>query len=90
VRVIWTYRAIRHLTNLRSYIERGKTQAARPVAERIVAASESLAAHPEMGRPGRKSGTRELIIPNTPYVIPYNVKGKIVIILAVFHGAQLK
>jgi toxin ParE1/3/4 len=40
------------------------------------------------GRPGRWPGTRELIIPGTPYIVPYRVKGPVVEILRVFHGAR--
>lgn len=41
-----------------------------------------------MGRPGRVPGTRELVIANTPFLVPYRVKGDTVIVLRVFHGAR--
>ena len=31
---------------------------------------------PHMGRPGRVAGIRELIVPGTPYVLPYRVRGE--------------
>jgi toxin ParE1/3/4 len=34
------------------------------------------------------SGTRELIVPDTPYVIPYRVRGGSLEVIAVFHGRQ--
>jgi toxin ParE1/3/4 len=88
VQVIWTQRAIRHLVDIRSYIERDKPEAARRVAERLILASEYLAVHPHKGRPGRKAGTRELIIPNTPYILPYRVHEETLTILSVLHAAQ--
>ena len=88
VQVIWTQRTLRHLAEIRSYVERDKPEAARRLAERIVAASEHLAIHPYIGRPGRKAGTREFVIPNTPYIIPYRAHGESLTILAVLHGAQ--
>jgi toxin ParE1/3/4 len=41
-----------------------------------------------MGRPGRVVGTRELIVPDTPYIIPYRVRGERLELIAVFHGRQ--
>jgi toxin ParE1/3/4 len=47
-----------------------------------------LADHPELGRAGRVPGTRELVIPSTPYLIPYRVRGQRIDILRVFHGRR--
>jgi len=41
-----------------------------------------------MGRPGRVPGTRELVLPNFPYIIPYRVREQRVEILRVFHTAR--
>ena len=49
---------------------------------------ELLAQHPALGRPGRVEGTRELVVPDTPYLVPYRVRGHAVEILRVFHGAR--
>jgi toxin ParE1/3/4 len=43
---------------------------------------------PHRGRPGRWPGTRELVIPRTPYIVPYRVQGDLIEILRVFHGAR--
>ncbi len=88
MQVIWTQRAIRDLAAIQSFIERDKPEAARQVAGRIILASEHLAAHPNRGRPGRKAGTRELVILNTPFILPYRIRGNNLTILAVLHGAQ--
>ncbi|MGZ8341172.1 MAG: type II toxin-antitoxin system RelE/ParE family toxin [Telluria sp.] len=49
--------------------------------------TNKLADFPDIGRPGRVMGTRELIIhPN--YVIPYRVRGEFVDILRVQHVAR--
>jgi toxin ParE1/3/4 len=55
---------------------------------RIVEAIETLCDHPHLGRPGRVAGTRELVIAETPYVVPYRVVDDGVEILAVIHGAR--
>lgn len=47
-----------------------------------------LITHPKMGHPGRVKGTREIVIVRTPYIAVYRIKGKIIQILRVLHGAQ--
>jgi toxin ParE1/3/4 len=88
MKVIWSRRAIRHLVSLREYIEKDSEQNAALVAKRILAAVELLQTQPEMGRPGRVLGTRELVIPDTPYLIPYRVRRDCLELIAVFHGRQ--
>ena len=44
---------------------------------------------PEIGRPGRIDGTRELIIQRTPYIVAYRIATKSIRILRVLHGAQM-
>ena len=58
------------------------------VANRILNAVDLLQAHPELGRPGRLAGTRELVVTDTPYIIPYRVRHGRLELLAVFHGRQ--
>jgi toxin ParE1/3/4 len=41
-----------------------------------------------MGRPGRVPGTRELVIPNTPFIVPYRVVGNTIQVLRILHGAR--
>lgn len=86
--VVWSPRAISHLADLRAYIARDSPGAAGRVAAALLSAVERLAELPNLGRPGRVSGTRELVIPGTPYVIPYRPRGDHLEIIAVFHGRQ--
>jgi len=86
VRVVWSPRAIEHLVKLRSHIASDNPAAAAHVAAALVGAVERLAGLPNLGRPGRIAGTRELIVPGTPYVIPYRVRHTIIEVIAVFHG----
>lgn len=86
--VVWSRRAIRHLTQLREHIERQSEQNAARVAARILEAVALLQSHPEIGRPGRVVGTRELVIPDTPYIIPYRVRRERLELIAVFHARQ--
>jgi toxin ParE1/3/4 len=88
MKVVWSRRAIRHLASLREYIEKDSARNAQVVAKRILNAVDLLQSHPEMGRPGRVVGTRELVVPDTPYIIPYRVRSGRLELIAVFHGHQ--
>jgi toxin ParE1/3/4 len=88
VTVVWSPRAIGHLADLRAYIARENPGAAAHTAGTLLAAVDRLAALPNLGRPGRVSGTRELVVPGTRYLIPYRVRGERLEIIAVFHGRQ--
>jgi toxin ParE1/3/4 len=88
VKIVWSPRAIEHLAHLRSYIARDNPRAANRIAGVLLNAVERLAELPNLGRPGRVAGTRELIVPGTPYVIPYGLRGDRLEVIAVFHGRQ--
>lgn len=89
MQVRWTEQAIADIQCLRSYIERDKPQAAKKIVLRIISIVESdLVLQPGMGRPGRKPGTKELIITGTPYFIPYRIKDNYLEIIRVLHGAM--
>lgn len=86
--LVWSPRAIGHLADLRAYIARDNPDAAGRIAMTLSAAVERLAEFPNLGHPGRVAGTRELVVPGTPYVLPYRLKGDRLEIIAVFHGRQ--
>jgi addiction module RelE/StbE family toxin len=88
MKVVWSRRAIRHLVYLREYIEKDSEQNAALVANRILQAVDLLQTQPGMGRPGRVLGTRELVVPDTPYIIPYRIRRERLELIAVFHGRQ--
>ncbi len=88
MKVIWSRRAILNLTALRNRIARDSEQQAAMVAARILHSVDLLQSQPVLGRAGRVSGTRELVIPGTPYLIPYRVRGERLELIAIFHGRQ--
>ncbi len=88
MKIVWSRRAIRHLVSLREHIEKDSEQSAARVAGRILDAVDLLEKHPELGRPGRLVGTRELVVADTPYIIPYRVRAESLELIAVFHGRQ--
>lgn len=88
MRLEWLPEAGQDLVEIRSYIAADHPAAAAQVAKRILETITYLRDHPGIGRPGRLPGTRELIIPGLPYIVPYRVKGTAIVILGVLHAAQ--
>ena len=86
--IVWSLRAIQHLAHLRAYISRDNPEAANRIAGDLLEAVERLAELPNLGRPGRVAGTRELVVPGTRYVIPYRLRGDRLEVIAVFHARQ--
>ena len=70
------------------YISAENPLAASTVIKRIEAATKALGAFPEIGRPGRVEGTRELVVSGTPFILPYRVFKNRIEILAVIHAAR--
>ncbi len=72
--IVWSPEAIQDLISLRAYIAEESPAGARRIVLHILHDVEGLLAdNPEMGRPGRVPGTRELVIARTPYIVPYRV-----------------
>ncbi len=88
MRVRWLKRALANLDAEAEYIARDKPKAAAQVVESIHEAVALLRQYPALGRTGRVAGTRELVVPDTPYIIPYRIRGNEVQILRVFHAAR--
>lgn len=86
--LIWSRRAVQQLADLRDFISQDSEQSASDVATSILATVELLKSHPDIGRPGRILGTSELVIPGTPYIVPYRVRQGRLELIAVFHGRQ--
>lgn len=88
LKVRWLKRALANLEAEAAYVSRDDPAAAKRMVTAIERATELLARHPGLGRTGRVDGTRELVIPGTPYIIPYRVREGRVEILRVFHAAR--
>ena len=88
MRVRWTRPALRDLEDIGDFIARDNSAAAARIVAKILDHADTLATHPHLGRAGRVADTRELVVPATPFVVPYRVRGDEVQILAVFHGAR--
>ena len=82
-------RGRRDLTGICDYTEEHEgPEAARRVALRIYEGVASLTQFPHRGRPGRKSGTRELVFPGLPFLAVYRIGEDAIEINRILHGAQ--
>jgi len=87
--ILWSSEAIQDLLALRTYIAEESPAGAQRTVTRILQTVENLLAdNPQMGRPGRVPGTRELVIPRTPYIVPYRLLHETIQILRVYHSSR--
>jgi len=88
VTIEWRNKAYQDALDIIDFIDIDNPVAAFAIYDEINNQINMLSENPYMGRPGRVSGTRELIINRTPYIVAYFVSGNTIIILRVLHGAQ--
>lgn len=86
--LVWLKRAIQDRDAQLDYIAQDNPMAAVSQGDRIAEQIDILQQHPQIGRPGRKQGTRELVISRTPFIVVYRVKAKRIELLRVLHGSQ--
>lgn len=88
MRVRWLRAALRNLDDEAAYIARDDPAAARLVVDRVLKAVALLEHQPAIGRPGRVPGTRELLVNNTRYIVPYRIQHDVVEVLRAFHTSR--
>ena len=85
----WTEQATRQLDHVHDYIALSNSEElATRIVMQIVTSVQQLTAFPMSGRSGRVSGTRELVVPNTPFIAVYAIDEERIVILALYHSAQ--
>lgn len=88
MRIYWTKHAVQNLDHIEKYIAKDNPLAAVDTVFKILNTVEILADHPYAGKRGRVKGTRELIISNSPFIVPYRIHRHQIDILRVFHSAK--
>jgi addiction module RelE/StbE family toxin len=71
-----------------SFIAEDSPRAALAVTNRVLEALQSLDRMPSRGRPGRVTGTRELVVSGTRYIAVYRVARRSVVVIRVLHAHQ--
>ena len=88
MRFRWTTPAAEDLYKIVEHIQKDNPAAAVEVANILFDGCGTLTKFPRRGRKGRIEGTRELVLPNLPYIVVYKVHDEILEILRIYHGAQ--
>jgi len=88
MKIKWVRLALTDLDEAAAFISQDNPQAAERIVKRIRDAARLLSDQPDAGRPGRVHGTRELVIADTPFILPYRVVQNTVQILRVLHGSR--
>lgn len=90
MQVKWLNQALQNLDDEAEYIAQEDPVAAKLVVQRIVNAINLLPGNPALGHTGRIHGTRELVVPDTRYIVPYRVRPRLqrIEILRIFHTSR--
>ena len=84
----WTMVAADDLEGIAEYLYEKSPQNAAQLIRKIYEAPSNLRSYPNLGRSGKKGGTRELALAPLPYVVVYQIVDDVVYILRILHGAQ--
>jgi addiction module RelE/StbE family toxin len=84
----WSPKAADDLARIVAHIQKDSRDAAQRVAQTVFARAEALNTFPQLGRPGRVQGTRELPLSPLPFFIVYRIRQEIIEIANILHGAQ--
>ena len=85
----WLAAALADLREIKAYIAEKNPAAAQRVIENIRIETSVLLSQPNIGRAGRITETRELVINQYPYIVAYREHGDEIHILAVVHTSRL-
>ena len=88
MRVEWLARALTNLTDEADYIPKESPANAKAFFTHALTSVGQLKEHLHLGRAGRVTGTRELVITHYPYIVPYRIRNGSIEILRVFHTAR--
>jgi toxin ParE1/3/4 len=88
MKVTWSESAVRHLEQISDYLSGESVGASEVMRGRILNTVKRLGIMPRSGRPGRIAGTREAVVPRTPYIVAYQVSPTAVEVLGIWHGAR--
>ncbi len=88
MKIILSQEAKQDLTEIFDYILEDNPLAAKKILDTINQEIIHLSEHPHLGRAGRVPRTRELVLANAPFVVPYQVKDSTLEILRVYHSAR--
>ena len=84
----WTREAAADLERIADYLFQHVPDRAADLVRAVYDAPALLLEFPDRGRPGKKEGTRELVLSPLPYLVVYAVRSDVIFIVRILHGAQ--
>jgi addiction module RelE/StbE family toxin len=84
----WTEEAANDLERIADYLQTHTPERAPELIRFIYNAPATLLTFPNRGRPGKKQGTRELVLAPLPYILVYVVRDDVILVVRILHGAQ--
>ncbi len=84
----WTTAAGADLEGIAEYLFEKSPQNAAQLIRKIYEAPSILKSYPNLGRLGKKEGTRELVITPLPYIVIYQIMDDTLYVVRILHGAQ--
>jgi addiction module RelE/StbE family toxin len=85
----WSEAAAGDLEHITDYLfENAPPERAARIVREIYNAPSELLTFPARGRPGRRTGTRELVLSPLPYIVVYQIRGEVIDIVRILHGTQ--
>ncbi|MGV1100883.1 type II toxin-antitoxin system RelE/ParE family toxin [Thiovibrio sp. JS02] len=88
MRIKWSRLALLDLDAIGAFVAADSPAAAVDIVVQVIRSVSLLADQPGIGRAGRVPGTRELLVPGLPYIVPYRVKDGVVEVLRVYHASR--
>ena len=89
MKVIWSASSVRHLQEVIEYLQLESAGGASKIRRRILETAKRIGQMPQSGRVGRIEGTREAVVPRSPYVVVYQISVQQIEILGIWHGARV-
>jgi toxin ParE1/3/4 len=84
----WTEEAADDLEQIADYLFERTPGRAADLVRQIYNAPAALLKFPYRGRPGKKEGTRDLVLSTLPYIVVYRLIRDSVQVVRILHGAQ--
>jgi toxin ParE1/3/4 len=88
MKLVWTSAAVADIEQIFDYLLEKIPDRVTTTIERVFTSVSELRQFPRRGRPGRKEGTRELVLTQLPYLVDYEVVDQSIRVLRVLHGAR--
>ncbi len=88
MRIRWAPPAVKDMQAISDYLKEHHSLYRQPTMRKLYEKIRALKETPHLGRPGRISGTREILFSPMPYVAVYRVREQAIEVWRIWHTAQ--